>query len=66
MPIPLTEDMDASRWAKEFAEKYPQMISQIPGHEGVTNEVADIMLGWFANAIMCGHDNARRQYEKAP
>jgi hypothetical protein len=40
---PLNTDMNAQRWAKEFVELYG-------GDE-------DLMLSWFANAIMCGWDN---------
>lgn len=40
---PLNTDMNAQRWAKEFVELHG-------GDE-------DLMLCWFANAIMCGWDN---------
>lgn len=45
--------MDAQVWAKEWAEtivKHPE----VPNDEGA-------MIGWFANAIMAGYDEACRR-----
>lgn len=42
---PLVTDPDALRWAKEFCEQFPNMD-------------LETMHAWFANAIMCGWDNA--------
>lgn len=59
--VDLCSCMDAQVWAREFARRYPCMLCEIPGHEGATNEVEEIMVGWFANAIMAGYDNASRR-----
>lgn len=48
--IPCT--MDGQVWAKEF------MASVMRNPRLVVDE--DVMLGWFANAIMAGYDAARR------
>ena len=45
----LLQTMDASVWAKEFVRLHG-------GDEG-------LMLAWFANAIMCGYDHAKREEE---
>jgi hypothetical protein len=39
-----TQCYDAAKWADAFCEMYPQMEW-------------DVMVGWFANAIMCCHDS---------
>lgn len=39
---------DAKKWAEEFCKRYPAID-------------ADTMLGWFANAIMAGHDARARE-----
>ena len=39
-----TQCYDAAKWADEFCKMYPQMEW-------------DVMVGWFANAIMCCHDS---------
>ena len=41
----LYETTDATVWAREFCKRWP----------GIDEHT---MLGWFANAIMCGHDHA--------
>ena len=43
----LSQTMDAAIWAEEFVRLHG-------GDEG-------LMLSWFANAIMCGYDHAKRQ-----
>lgn len=45
-----TQSMDASLWAKAFVEMHG-------GDE-------DLMLGWFANAIMRGYDSGTPQLDK--
>lgn len=42
---------DAQKWARQFINNGPMAIDE------------DVMLSWFANAIMAGHDEARREYE---
>lgn len=46
--IPLNDNFDAQAWAKEFKKINPEADESI-------------MLGWFANAIMCGYDHASRK-----
>lgn len=46
----LLQKMDAKVWAEEFVKLHG-------GDEG-------LMLSWFANAIMCGHDHAGSKVEK--
>lgn len=50
----MTDDLgtDAQKWAKAFMKA----IDLIRVDE-------EFMFGWFANAIMAGHDSARRKYE---
>jgi hypothetical protein len=45
---PWPHTMDANAWATEFCKR---------------NSASDhaMMLGWFANAIMCGYDTANQQ-----
>ncbi|AXH68727.1 hypothetical protein SEA_SPARKLEGODDESS_9 [Streptomyces phage SparkleGoddess] len=50
-----TSTTDAQIWAKEFMKVWENEPIDI------MNE--DMMLGWFANAIMAGYDEARRKYE---
>ena len=50
----LHEDMDASRWAREFIKIFAGL------HEGCELDEGWI-IGWFANAIMCGYDEANRR-----
>jgi hypothetical protein len=45
-------NMDAAHWAKAFCEKFPRH------DEG-------LMVAWFANAIMCGWDNAHWKMEES-
>lgn len=49
-PPPLHQDMDAERWAKDFIE--------------INGGDLDTMRAWFANAIMCGYDNANWRNEE--
>ena len=51
----LTEDMNAERWVKKFIDRIDK---------GCDPRDFGVMIGWFANAIMCGHDNARWEAEK--
>ncbi len=43
----LNDEFDASVWAKEFMKKFENRLEEID---------EDLMLGWFANAIMTGYD----------
>jgi hypothetical protein len=54
---PWPRTMDAAVWAAEFIEHCNQREA-IAGDEGV-------MVGWFANAIMAGFDEAKRQCSDA-
>jgi len=45
------QSMDAVVWAKEFVRINPNSTPE------------DVMLAWFANAIMAGFDEARRRYD---
>lgn len=60
--LELHDTMDATKWAKEFCKRYPSALCQIEGHEGVTqgDDFEHVMVGWFANAIMTGHDHAHQ------
>jgi hypothetical protein len=53
--LPLNEDMDAARWAREFIEANRYC------YVGAERLDEGAMIGWFANAIMCGHDVGRRK-----
>lgn len=59
--VNLHNTTDARIWAQEFCKKWPTALCQIEGKEGVETEenFHDIMVGWFANAIMTGVDSAR-------
>lgn len=46
--LKLLQTMDASIWAKEFMSIFGNRKQDID---------EDLMLGWFANAIMTGHDS---------
>lgn len=46
---------DAQYWAKEFMKIWQNEPIDIMDEE--------MMVGWFANAIMAGYDEARRKYE---
>lgn len=49
------ESFNAQDWAREFI-KHAKENPDMPFDEGA-------MIGWFANAIMTGYDNARAKYE---
>lgn len=57
--VNLHDTMSAEVWAKEFCRIVGEKVPDIRKHE-------DWMLTWFANAIMTGHDHARRQFEPPP
>lgn len=50
-----TDSIDAQVWAREF-------ISRVKHAPAFASDEAT-MIGWFANAIMAGYDEARRKYE---
>ena len=53
--------MDAMAWAKAFVAINPDTrLAQLHG-DGLEVDTTDAMLGWFANAIMAGYDEARRR-----
>jgi hypothetical protein len=52
------QTMDAVVWAKEFVETATR-IPSIATDEGT-------MIGWFANAIMAGYDEAQRRCHQPP
>lgn len=54
--INLLVTFDAKVWAKEFSKIYPMVFKY--GEGAMPTE--ELMLGWFANAIMTGYDYARR------
>ena len=51
---------DAQVWADEFCKRWTCGLCQIPGKAGVETpeDWNEIMVGWFANAIMAGMDSA--------
>ena len=49
--------MDAKVWAKEFMRLYQKKYNWEVDEE--------LMIGWFANAIMAGYDRANRKIAKA-
>ena len=50
--VNLADCFDAQVWAEEFCKRFNNMDK-------------DVMIGWFANAIMAGYDNnARKQNEQ--
>ena len=53
----LNAEMDGLIWAEEFMKMFSH-------RKEVIN--TDLMLGWFANAIMTGHDEALRRRDKDP
>ncbi len=63
--INLHSTLDARIWAKEFVKFYPQLFKD---GEGVVlpEEVEEIMLAWFSNAIMTGIDHANWSNGKMP
>jgi len=56
---------DASRWAEGFCKKYPSVLSQIEGDEGVIQDadLEGLMICWFANAIEAGALREARENE---
>jgi len=50
-----TSRTDAQYWAQEFMKIWE--------NEPIDTLDEDMMLAWFANAIMAGYDEARRKYE---
>jgi hypothetical protein len=48
----LISNLDAQIWAKEF-------INTVKLHPEIATD-KETMIGWFANAIMTGYDNALR------
>jgi len=63
--VNLNGEFDASVWAKEFIEKTSHYQPNTKDHVPVYID-EDVMLGWFANAIMAGYDYARRERPKEP
>lgn len=55
----LNDNMDAQAWAKEFMRIWS-------GHVIGEGDTVDegLMIGWFANAIMCGYDASSRNNNK--
>jgi hypothetical protein len=49
------QTIDAQAWAEEWLSTI-KLDSGIPSDRGT-------MIGWFANAIMAGHDEAQRRHE---
>jgi hypothetical protein len=43
---------DAQAWAKFFAEKYT-----VWSEDGVESNTEELMIAWFANAMMAMHDH---------
>lgn len=66
--VDLNGEMDARVWAREFCKRWPSALCQIPGKEGVSDgdDFEATMIGWFANAIMTGHDQALQRREADP
>ncbi len=54
---PINQDMDALRWAKEFMSS--EFAKNLPPEVDES-----LMIAWFANAIMCGYDNARWRHQE--
>ena len=51
------QSIDAKVWTKEFMRLYYE-------HDRDYKWIDEsLMLGWFANAIMAGYDEARRRFE---
>lgn len=50
-----TSRTDAQYWAQEFMKIWQ--------NEPIDLLDEELMLAWFANAIMAGYDEARRKYE---
>lgn len=58
MDMSFTQSMRADVWAKAFLDVYKNNPSI------ASDETA--MMGWFANAIMCGYDKACSNIFKHP
>ena len=56
------QSMDAKVWAREFMRVYRHNEKNKPQNVELIDE--GFMLGWFANAIMAGFDEANRRKEK--
>jgi hypothetical protein len=56
-----SQSMDAQVWAKEFMRIYTEQIAK--GNNLWIDEA--LMIGWFANAIMAGYDEANRRNEQS-
>ena len=56
MKLPLNCEFDARVWVDEWLETL-KMHPNAPWDRG-------FMIGWFANAIMAGFDEANRQHQK--
>lgn len=54
-------NFDAKVWAEQFAKMY--MIKPLDNGVYSQTETEELMLGWFANAIMAGYDHARNRIE---
>jgi hypothetical protein len=50
-----THSTDARVWAAEFMKIWQ--------NEPIDLLDEELMIGWFANAIMAGYDDARKKYE---
>lgn len=59
----LVGEFDAQVWAKAWTEMMTN-LSPAQRSEFVTDE--GTMTGWFANAIMAGHDHGVRQEQERP
>ncbi len=66
--VNLHDTTDATVWADEFCKRWPSALCQIEGREGVETEedFREIMVGWFANAIMAGVDSEARKHLPDP
>jgi hypothetical protein len=53
----LPQSFDARDWASEFVEIFTKLYPGVAIDEGW-------MLGWFANAIMCGYDTHESRNRK--
>lgn len=58
----LHDTIDATVWADAFCKNWPTALCQVEGREGVETEedFREIIVGWFANAIMAGVDSEAR------
>lgn len=68
----LHQNFDALDWAKEFVKIATERAAEIAKEKQYRHEAIglrdfiteDLMLTWFANAIMCGHDEAMRRVQR--